>query len=336
MKSPLTGKEMPMVKEERSLEYRKEEFKVVYHYYKCKETAEAFTDDTLDNLNLAQVYNQYRVKYGIPLVEEIRNIRQKYGLSAAKMSDVLGFGANIYRQYETGEIPSVANGRLIRLASDPKEFIKLLDIGKNALEKHEYEKVLKKVNEASSGWDAIDEIIENRLFRSKLPDEFSGYRVPEVTRIGNMVKFFAQHVKPVTTKLNKLMFYADFGHYKKYGASISGLKYHAIQMGPVPVNYGGIYNYLYNHGYIKVEEKEFGEFVGEQFLPGGDPIKLGTIDGPFSASENEVLSLVVKKLGALTTKKLVHLSHDEDGWKDNNESFEKISYQYAFGLKAIS
>lgn len=335
MESPLTGKEMPLRKEERLLEFRKEEFKVTYHFYKCEESGEEFTDDSIDNLNLTQVYNKYRAKYGIPMVDEIKKVREKYGLSAAKMSDVLGFGANVYRQYEAGEMPSVANGRLIRLASDPKEFKKLLEIGKNALEIHEYERVSKKVAETENNWDFIDEIIEDRMFRSKVPDEYNGFRVPNVKRIGCMVKFFSQTLEPVTTKLNKLMFYADFGHYKKYGTSISGLKYHAIQMGPVPINFGEIYNHLYNAGYIKMEEKIFGDYVGVQFLPGEDWVQLDAKESVFDATEKEILNLIVEEFGDMTTKKLIHISHSEDGWKDNNESFEKISYEYAFDLKAI-
>jgi uncharacterized phage-associated protein/transcriptional regulator with XRE-family HTH domain len=336
MESPLTGKKMPLRKEERLLEFRKEQFNVSYHFYKCEESEEEFTDDVLDNLNLIQVHNQYRAKYGIPFTNEIKKIREEYDLSAAKMSEVLGFGANVYRQYEAGEMPSVTNGRLIRLASDPKEFRKLLEIGKNALEKHEYEKVLRKINEAEDSWAFIDGLLEEWMFQSTVPDEFNGYKVPEVKKVGCMVKFFAQTVQPFTTGLNKLMFYADFSHYKKYGTSISGLRYHAIQRGPVPINYGSIYNQLYTQGFIRVEEKDFGEFVGEQFFPEGELISLENVETPFVETEKEILNLIVGGLGKLPTKKLVDLSHNEDGWKDNQESFEKISYQYAFDLRAIS
>jgi putative zinc finger/helix-turn-helix YgiT family protein len=336
MESPLTGKNMPLRKEERLLEFRKEKFKISYHFHKCEESGEEFTDDTLDILNSTQVHNQYRVKYGIPLVDEIKNIREKYGLSAAKMSDVLGFGANVYRQYESGEMPSVTNGRLIRMAADPQEFKKLLEIGKNALEKHEYEKVSKKVAEADLSWDFIDDVIEDRMFRSKLPDEYSGYKVPNVEKIGNMVKFFAQSVTAAMTKMNKLLFFADFGHYKKFGTSVSGLKYHAIKMGPVPVNYREVYNHLCNLGFFKIQEVDYGlDHMGEEFKPNGKSLELESTDAPFSETEKEILNLVVREFGKMKTKQLIDLSHGEDGWKINHESSEKISYQYAFDLRAI-
>lgn len=46
------------------------------------------------------------------------------------------------------------------------------------------------------------------------------------------------------TKLNKEMFYVDFLSYKKYGRSISGLAYRAIQFGPVPEHYETVYDHV--------------------------------------------------------------------------------------------
>ena len=75
-----------------------------------------------------QVYNQYRDKFNIPFPDEIMLIREKYGLSAIKMSEILGFGINSYRQYEAGEMPSVANAKLIQMADDPKKFIDMVEL----------------------------------------------------------------------------------------------------------------------------------------------------------------------------------------------------------------
>lgn len=109
MKSPFTGKEMSIYKEWRTMSYRKEEFKVYFHVYKCEDTGQQFEDETFANLNYIQLVNQYRAKYTIPFPEQIKSIREKYGLSASKMSEVLGFGANSYRNYEAGEVPNQSN-----------------------------------------------------------------------------------------------------------------------------------------------------------------------------------------------------------------------------------
>ena len=61
MKSPITGKEMLLIKESRILTFRKEEFEVVYHHYKCEDSGEFFTTTELDEINLNQLHNQYQV-----------------------------------------------------------------------------------------------------------------------------------------------------------------------------------------------------------------------------------------------------------------------------------
>jgi len=120
MKSPITSKEMLLTKEKRSIVFRKELFDVVYHYYKCEDSGEQFTTGALDDVNMNQVYNQYRDLFNIPFPDEIIRIRKKYNLPAVKMSAILGFGANSYRQYESGEMPSVSNARLIQMIDDSK------------------------------------------------------------------------------------------------------------------------------------------------------------------------------------------------------------------------
>ena len=334
MKSPVTGKEMRLMKESRTLDFRREAFPVIYHYYLCQDSKEQFTDDELDNLNLNQVYNQYRARYGIPFIEEIRKIRDKYGLSAAKMSEVLGLGANVYRQYEAGEMPSVSTGRMIRMAEDPKEFFRLLEMGKNALDEHEYQRVLKKVNHAIQELNQLDEKIEFWLFETTQPNIFTGFKMPSMDKIGRMVAFFADRNKPFLTALNKLMFYADFGHFKRYGTSISGLMYHAIQKGPVPNNYGGIYNHLVNTGIVRIEEVEFREFVGEQFLC-TDKKHAILSDDIFAETEMEILKAVVSLFKGMNTRQIVEVSHKEEAWKQNVDEKERISYVYGFRLDQI-
>ncbi len=155
------------------------------------------------------------------------------------MSELLGLGPNVYRNYENGEMPSITTGRLIQFAKDPEEFKKLIAFSQNELEPAELEKINKKVDSKLSTWDFIDKKLEERLFGTKMPNIYNGYRVPSIDRIGTMVKYFAQQLKPFKTKMNKLLFYADFLHYSRTGYSISGLTYIAITHGPVPKNYGG-------------------------------------------------------------------------------------------------
>lgn len=145
MKSPFTDEEMSLQTEIRILTFRKENFEVEYHYFLCEDTQEQFTTTELDEVNISQCYNQYREKYTIPFPNQITKIREKYGINAAKMSEILGMEANCYRNYEQGEVPSVANGRLILVAGDPKEFQRFLEASRGVLADKDYEKIRRKV-----------------------------------------------------------------------------------------------------------------------------------------------------------------------------------------------
>lgn len=82
-----------------------------------------WTTTELDEANLFQVYNQYRAKHGIPFPDEIAGLRKHYGISAAKMAQILGFGINQYRMYEDGEVPSISNARTIIAARRKQCFV---------------------------------------------------------------------------------------------------------------------------------------------------------------------------------------------------------------------
>lgn len=89
-----------------------------------------------------QIYNQYRTKYGIPFPDEIRSTRRKYGLSATKMSVILGFGENQYRLYENGDMPSLTNGRILKTIQVPAVFATFVEAAKNLLNTEEYDKIM--------------------------------------------------------------------------------------------------------------------------------------------------------------------------------------------------
>jgi transcriptional regulator with XRE-family HTH domain/uncharacterized phage-associated protein len=325
------NKQLRQEKKVHKLEFRKEEFTIVYHYLIDTKTGEAFTTEELDDLNLAQVHNQYRSKYGIPFIDEIKAIREQYGLSASKMSEILGLGPNVYRNYENGEIPSLSTGRLIQLIKDPEEFKKLIELSKNDLEKHELERIHKKVEAKLSGWNVFEQQLEEYLFGPKIPSEHNGYRIPAMEKLGMMVKYFALQLQPFTTKMNKLLFYADFLHYSRTGYSITGLTYIAITHGPVPKNYGGIYDRLFEEGFVEMEEVDFNEFSGEKFINhNGEPdMEL------FTETERKAISDVEQKLGNLKTNQIVDISHDEYAWKQNIDSQGRISYDFGFVLKGV-
>ena len=144
MKSPFTGGDAALCHEKQSFEFRKDNFEIVYHFYRCKDTNEEFTTTELDQLNMNQVYNLYRQKYAIPFPDEIKRVRELYGISALRMSKLLGFGDNQYRKYEEGEMPSVSNGKMISALKEPHFFLEILKLAQNQFPNDEILKIEKR------------------------------------------------------------------------------------------------------------------------------------------------------------------------------------------------
>lgn len=339
MKSPMTGHDMPLRREPRKLTFRKEEFEILYHFYKDSDGAQ-YTETHTDEVNLNQLYNQYRERYKLPYPDEIKAIRTKYDLSAAKMSDVLGFGANVWRNYEAGEVPSESNARLIQVANDEVEFAKLVELSAH-LDVKSKEKIIAKIKDIrqqSNGWRTVfgtEEYLMGSKSSSDLPDKYTGYRRPSLERTIELIKFFTAKLAPhlYKTRLNKLLFYADFRHFQLHGVSVTGGRYRAIQMGPVPVQYASLYEYAQREGQIKLLEKELNEGgIMGQFMP--------QTNAPFNAelfeeSELAVLKEVCERFKNTKAKEIENISHEEEAWQRHQQEHTVIDYTLAFGLKAF-
>ncbi len=316
---------MTLQKEKRTLEFRKEKFEVVYHYYLCTDTGEQFEDDRLAGLNTTQVYNQYRERFKLPFTDEIRAIRKKYGISARRMSDILGFGPNTFGNYEKGEIPSKANARLIQLADDPEEFRTLAVLSGNLSKSLE-----KKITELQEKSSPINKVLVENIFRENTQSSRNGYRMFQQSKVYHMILYFALALEPWKTKLNKLLFYADFLHFKQYGFSISGLKYVPINYGPVPDDFELLFTFGRKEGVFKNVFQEITKDVtGEKIVP-AKTVKFD--DSLFDNNEIETLNAVIQRFKRVTSSEIVKMSHNEPAWKENYKKHPFIDYKYSFDL----
>ena len=332
MTSPFTGGEAILIKEPREIEFRGSKFHIVHHSYQCVDTGEKFTDTKLDELNLNQVYNQYREKEGIPFPDEIAAYRKQYDLPATKMSQLLGFGVNMYGKYEAGEIPNSSNGKLITICKDPEIFRNYLNISKlHQFDDKGKEHILRKIEKAVERKyeNSQQKFEEYAVLGNTERGIFTGYIKPSLAKAREMVVYFANVCTPFTTKMNKLLFYADFLNFKYTGFAISGMTYQAIPKGPVPHRYDGLYGNVSDI----IERKE--EFFTDE-ISGEKLISLKEFEASlFSQNELRTLELVASRFKNTATKEIVNISHAETAWIENEKSKNLISYHLAFDLKAL-
>lgn len=299
--------------EVRTTTFRKEEYSYI-HTGIIDENGEMWTTTEMDEANIFQVYNQYRAKHGIPFPDEISGLREHYGLSAAKMSQILGFGINQYRMYEDGEVPSVSNARTIIAAREKDVCMSFVEASKSEMSEPEYQRIRKKVEGANGDYKPIVQ-----------PSEYTGFRSLSTDKVANVVRLIISTIgSTFVTKMNKLLFYADFIHYKNHGYGITGITYKALPFGPIPEHWGTLYNSLPG---IDMEE-----FV---YPSGQSGIKLEAIentDNILNESELSTIEKVCALFSNMSAGEISQISHLEKGWVENKDNRSAISYQDAFAL----
>ncbi len=145
IESPLTGGKAVYQTEMRETEFRGEKFVYEHHNLRDLETDIEFTNTEIDEGNVQRVYTQYRKRHGIPSPAELTAMREEYGLSAAKMSEILGLGTNQYRLYEEGQMPSEAIGKILRSIQTPSVFLGYVESCRNQMSEADYHKLCQKI-----------------------------------------------------------------------------------------------------------------------------------------------------------------------------------------------
>ena len=148
MKSMLTDGEAVYQKEMRETEFRGEKFLYEHHNVRDLNTNIEYTTTEIDEGNVQRVYDQYRERHDIPSPKELTEMREKYGLSAIKMAQVLGLGVNQYTKYEQGEMPSESIGKMLRSVQTPAVFMGYLEGAKHQFSEEEYAKICAKVQKS--------------------------------------------------------------------------------------------------------------------------------------------------------------------------------------------
>lgn len=290
----------------------------------CVECGEEFYSEELDNATLVRAYNEYRRKHKLLLPEEIKKIREQYGLSQRSFAKLLNWGDKTICRYENGSIQDKAHNSLLLFLRDPENMRTYLTENEVSLGEKQKEKLLAVVEHLEQNEEyRTGRRFFNRLF-IKVPCEENGYRVFDYDKFCAMVLFFAHKSSELLkTKLMKLLNYADMIFYKENGISISGVRYAHLPYGPVPENFDILLGTMeadhiahievfYDNGYEKHQ------VIPEKEMP----------DGVLSDAELEVLDRIYNKFASFGSVDISNYSHRERGYVETKKG-EIISYSYA-------
>ena len=305
---------------------RGEPIEVEDQYLRCSECGEEFDDpqSPFDVLDLA--YREYRKRHGMLQPEEIRNWRKKYNLTQKELNDLLAWGAVTLSRYEQGKLQDEAHERVLRLAMDPHNLLNLIHNNPNAMPQEKREILINELTTELQQANSFELFYEKR-FGNYPPNIFSGYQKLNIEKLLACICFFCYKADNFITKINKLLFYADFKHFKNNASSITGARYARINYGPVPDKYDFYFALIKINKSMVCEEVSINNFSGEKILYNGK-LELSCFD----EAEIETLIEVKNYFKNFNAKKISDFSHEELGYMETEQG-GFISYEFAKDLK---
>jgi putative zinc finger/helix-turn-helix YgiT family protein len=217
----------------------------------------------------------YRAEQGLLTSQQIRETRNRLGMSQEEFADYLGVGVASVKRWELGKSQDSSMDELIRIKSSyARAEQNLLDVLRHY------------------GGEA---------------DEFSGGQVFSLAKLANTILFFLHKANEERKRLgplhiNKLCWYADAENYRRNGVSITGSRYARLPYGPALDGYGMIFRELQRAGIIAA--KGVNELVPLQALREEEfsPEEIDSLNRTWTKFRNKLRSIVSE-------------SHQERAWK---------------------
>ena len=293
----------------------------------CAECGEELFNEELDSATLINAYNEYRRRHKLLLPEEIRKIREQYGLSQRSFAKLLNWGDKTIRRYENGAVQDRAHNSLLLFLREPENMRTYLTENEVALDEKQVAKLLDTVDKLEQDTYSRDGRLYFDSFFSRIPCEENGFKGFDYEKLCAMVLFFAhKSTGLLKTKLMKLLNYSDMIFYKENGISISGLKYAHLPYGPVPDNFDMILGKMAADHIAHIEVSYDGAYEYHQVVPECD-----VPEGVLSDEEIEVLTRIYEKFKNFGSAEISNYSHKETGYKATKTG-QIISYAYAVDI----
>ena len=118
-------------------------------------------------------------------------------------------------------------------------------------------------------------------------------------------------MRPGLTSLVKMIWFADFGHYRKHLSPITGAKYVALERGPVLHDYEVIFGRLVDEGILDKTEVDVQGHTRKkiEYIP-----KLQPDEDLFTETELDVLNEVIEECGRIPGATLSSKTDREGPW----------------------
>lgn len=285
----------------------------------CPCCGEAIGDSRVEEGNLRRAYSAYCAAHGLMAPDEVKELRNSYGLSLREFSKFLGFGEQTIARYESGAIPDDSHNTMLRLASTAEGAASLLSVRESQLSGRTASAVRRFIESGAplSGLAAAFAAYQWPTQEMATPSGRNGFRSFSMERVAAVVCELAARCKDLyKTKLQKAMFFTDFLCYARTSRSMTGLAYAHADYGPVMDGRDRIVAELQDAGFVELAEKGWGEVVVPTRCP----------EGVLSEDEIQLVAEVADFVNTFgTSSEISSFSHELDAWS-NTDSGQFIEY----------
>jgi len=293
----------------------------------CQKCGSKIFDEERDSRNLEKAYSFYREKRKLLSADEIRSIREKYGLSQRALSRLLGWGEITIHRYENGAVQDNVHNSTLRLIENPQNMQKLFETNRNKLPSYTAARLEKRIASfLQEDEEQAFQVSFERLVSHQHVDLTSGFKEYDLEKLKNMILYLVKRLDGVLkVKLNKLLWYCDFLHFKETSVSITGAQYVRLPYGPIADNYERIIGIMQPE-LLDKDEIEFDTekgIVGEQFTALVEPD-----ESMFSETEIQVMNFVADTFRDYTSTEIMNKSHQETAYIKYKDG-DIISYEDA-------
>lgn len=249
----------------------------------CKDCGESFLTEPQMSQFRRNLADAYREKNGLLKSEDIKNYRKKLGVSQIEFARMIGAGDSSVKRWETNRVQDRVYDMIIRSRCDPSYI--------------------------------SDNIVKN-MEDLAIEDEHTGYCK---FRLSRYLQLLARIIAYTPTPLYyfKVLYMIDETHFLNYGATISGLRYAALEYGPVPEDYRRINEYIVKNGYASIKNvNSIGNFSIHVHFNKED----------FTDTENEIIDQIIRTLKEKGKKYWFKKSHESQLYKKTNP-YELIKFE---------
>ena len=107
----------------------------------CLSCGQAVEDRALDEVTLGRAYDAYRQRFRIMPPDQIRALRERYGLSQRAFGRLLDWGDVTIHRYETGAMPDSVHNDLLLLLQDEAVMRKYIEAHKDRISEREQQQL---------------------------------------------------------------------------------------------------------------------------------------------------------------------------------------------------